>query len=59
MPTKAPQTEMVPLRARRPLYRAGARYRDAAKKRKSFACNLSAGRALTSFRRGVHPDTGA
>src|SRR5262245_60406055 len=28
--------------------RAGARYHDAAKKRKSFACNLSAGRALIS-----------
>jgi hypothetical protein len=41
------------------LCRAGVRYRDAGKKQKSLACNLSARRALTSFRPGVHPDTGA
>src|SRR5262249_45107113 len=32
------------------LCRAGARYHDAGKKRKSFACNLSAGRAFNLFR---------
>ena len=34
------------------LCRAGARYRDAGKKQKSFECNFSARRALTIFRHG-------